>query len=222
MAEPRPRSTDMYSDSFMLRSVAPRYVYCKHQATDLSSKILHMKTKDEIRYENLVALVEEAAGPSRDHKVGLTKLVKKAKERGKSLSRPYLYQVLTQRKTIGGTTRNIGDDVARKIEDALRLNSGWMDTDHENGSQNKSAPSATPDEFADLILHYGKLHFNNRMRVMSFIKELIKDDASDVAKLLDLLQVADDKARKRLVGSMLILARDSTHIIGEQPVNDIE
>lgn len=139
IAAPRPLSPAIYSDSFMLRSVAPRYVDCKHQATSKASKMLCMKTTDEIRYENLQRLVAEAGD--------LSTLVDRAK--GK-LSRPTLYQILERKTTAAGVAKNVGDDLARKLEDALRLERGWMDNDHSQATAS-TAPSYSPDELAEMV-----------------------------------------------------------------------
>lgn len=206
MAEPRPRSIDMYSDSFMLHSVAPRYSYYKHHAADLNSKMLQMKTKDEIRYENLQRLVKQAAGPSGDERAGLSNLVKSARERGRSLSRQYLYQVLTHRKTMGGTTRNIGDDFARKIEDALKLGTGWMDTDHASNAQHKSDTLVPAEEFADLVRRYGNIRADDRMIVISIMDSLSRGGAANVIEFFTLFHTANDEVRGRMLASMRILA----------------
>lgn len=139
---PRPRLPEMYSDSFMLHNVAPSYVYCKHQATNKSSRMLAMKTIDEIRYSNLEKLVMDAAAPGNDIGKGLSNLVKSANARNKKLSREMLYQILTRRETASGTVRNVGDALARGIEDALRLEHGWMDNDH---SQVQAIPALAID-----------------------------------------------------------------------------
>lgn len=140
IAAPRPLSPAKYSDSFMLRSVASRFVYHKHQATSKASKMLCMKTTDEIRYENLQRLVAEAGD--------LSTLVDRAK--GK-LSRPTLYQILERKTTAAGVEKNVGDDLARKIEDALRLERGWMDNDHTQPVA-AALPSFSPEELADMVM----------------------------------------------------------------------
>lgn len=142
IAAPRPLSPAKYSDSFMLQSVAPRYVDCKHQATLKSSKMLSMKTTDEIRYENLQKLVDEAGD--------LTKLVDKA---GGKLSRPTLDQILKKRTTAAGVVKNVGDDLARKIEEALRLERGWMDNEHGAPAQ-VAEYNISPAKLAELVMVY--------------------------------------------------------------------
>ncbi len=89
-----------------------------------------MKIIDEIRYENLMSLVLKAAGPAGDMGKGLTRLVEEAASNGKNLSRPTLYQILTKRETSAGSIRQVGSELARDIEEALRLHRGYMDNDH--------------------------------------------------------------------------------------------
>lgn len=141
-ATPRPLSPARYSDSFMLQSVAPRYVDCKHQTTLKSSKMLRMKTTDEIRYDNLVKLVEDAGG--------LSSLVEKSNGR---LSRPTLDQILKRRTTAAGVIKNVGDDLARKIEEVLRLERGWMDNEHTKATK-PIENGVSPAELAELVLVY--------------------------------------------------------------------
>lgn len=80
-----------------------------------------MRTCNEIRYDNLKWLVKEAGG--------LSGLIEKSNGR---LNRPTLYQVLERVKTASGTVKNIGDDLARRIEEALKLERGWMDNPTSN------------------------------------------------------------------------------------------
>lgn len=141
-AAPLPLSPAKYSDSFMLQSVAPRYVYCKHQATVKCSKMLRMKTTDEIRYENLQRLVDDAGD--------LSRLVEKS---GGKLNRPTLDQILKRRTTAAGVIKNVGNDLARSIEEALRLERGWMDNDHTpEAAQPEEVIS--PAELAELVMAF--------------------------------------------------------------------
>lgn len=154
-AAPRPRSAERYSDSFMLLSVAPSYVDYKHQATSKSSRMLGMKTCDEIRYENLERLVEEAGG--------LSRLIEKSN--GK-LNRPTLYQILERVTTAAGTPKNIGDDLARKIEEALKLERGWMDN-QENAQLGQSNAVLMPKEVIELLTLYSQCNPAGRKLILS-------------------------------------------------------
>lgn len=78
--------------------------------------MLALKTSDEIRLENLQKWVEDAGG--------LSKFVSLAPRK---LSRATLDQILKRRQTANGTTKNVGDELARKIEQALKLPRGAMD-----------------------------------------------------------------------------------------------
>ncbi|HEV2612514.1 MAG TPA: hypothetical protein VGU61_19790 [Noviherbaspirillum sp.] len=109
-----------------------------------------MKTVQEIRYDNLVALVKNAAGDSGDQGKGLSKIVAAVQERGKKLSRPTLYQILSRRTTNAGAIRNVGDDLARDIEEGLKLERGWMDNDHD-ARPPASGYNFSPEQLADVI-----------------------------------------------------------------------
>lgn len=139
MDAPRPRSADIYSDSFMLHTVAPSYDQCKHKATIKNSKMLHMKTIDEIRYDNLQRLVRDAGG--------LSELVEKS---GGKLNRPTLDQILKRRKTAAGVDKGVGDELARKIEATLRLERGWMDYSRDEQLSSNEVP-LKPDGLIELI-----------------------------------------------------------------------
>lgn len=166
---PRPRSSDMYSDSFMLHMVAPRYVDCKHQATNKGSRMLAMKTCDEIRYENLKRLVDEAGG--------LSRLVEKSN--GK-LSRPTLYQILERITTAAGTVKNVGDDLARKIEEALKLERGWMDN-QENAQAAMPSKALLPNELIELISLYGQCDQDGRKAILAAAQGAAEVTASSAA-----------------------------------------
>jgi hypothetical protein len=180
---------DKYSDSFMLHSVAPRFVDYKHQAPEKSSRMLRMKTVQEIRYENLERLVMKAAGEGGDLGRGLSKLVDLAAERGKDLSRPTLYQILTKKKTSGGATRNVGDDLAREIEDALRLERGWMDNEHETQGTSMAAPAIATDlaELIAVFCHTNELGREAMRSAMKIARQNIPATAGDQLEKLDFL-----------------------------------
>jgi hypothetical protein len=127
----------IFLDSLTLPIVALSYSQNMHKAIILCSRMLCMKIIDEIRYENLMGLVLKYAGPGGDMGKGLTRLVEEAASNGKTLSRPTLYQILTKRETSAGSVRQVGSELARDIEEALRLNRGYMDNDH--------APAETDD-----------------------------------------------------------------------------
>lgn len=77
-----------------------------------------MKTIDEIRRDNLAIAVARFGGAN--------KLAEAA-----NVSAAYLSQVKNSQPASGsGKPKKLGDDVARKIEDALGERTGWMDTDH--------------------------------------------------------------------------------------------
>jgi hypothetical protein len=157
IAAPRPRSPARYWDSFMLHTVAPRFVYCKHQASKEKSTMLRMKTINEIRYTNLERLVADAGG--------LTELVEKSN--GK-LSRPTLDQILKKRTTARGTVKNVGDDLARDIEKCLRLQAGWMDNVHGGQAEALVIPPefVNAPQLAKLVIQFAQATDHGRMQIL--------------------------------------------------------
>lgn len=161
MNAPRPLSADKYSDSFMLLTVAPRYDLGKHRATFKCSRMLHMKTIDEIRYDNLQRLVMEAGG--------LTELVEKS---GNRLSRPTLYQILEKKTTASGAIKNVGDELARKIEEALRLEPGWMDNLSDEERRPAKTSGIRPDIASEIILIMGTLSSDAQEMLLGSARDL--------------------------------------------------
>lgn len=93
--------------------------------------MLRVKTVEEIRYQNLEFLVKNFMRNGDDQGKALTRMKEDAAGRGKDISRATLYQILTRKETAAGTVKNVGSDLARSIEDAMKLEHGWMDQDHE-------------------------------------------------------------------------------------------
>lgn len=88
-----------------------------------------MKTCDEIRLENLKALIVEAGGIERlAAKYGCTPSYIKQMERGYKDSK-------------SGSPKGIGDQSARMLEQATGKERGWMDHDHQH-DQMLAEPSA--------------------------------------------------------------------------------
>ncbi|WP_420957543.1 S24 family peptidase [Burkholderia gladioli] len=92
-----------------------------------------MKTNDEIRRENLVLAIE---------RFGTAKSLAEAAD----VSTAYLSQVKNgQPDSKTGKPKNMGDEVARKIEVALGEATGWMDTNH-------SAPYKLPNDKGNVLV----------------------------------------------------------------------
>lgn len=72
-----------------------------------------------IRLKNLEILIREAGSAARLARLAGT-------------NSSYLSQVRNQLPTKKGTPRGIGDDLATKLERAMKKAPGWMDEDHEN------------------------------------------------------------------------------------------
>jgi hypothetical protein len=77
-----------------------------------------MKTCEEIRHENLLALIAEAGGP-----------VQLSERYG--CSEAYIKQLKNQYKdSKSGTPKGIGTETARRLEDCMEKERGWLDHQH--------------------------------------------------------------------------------------------
>ncbi|WP_257757872.1 S24 family peptidase [Burkholderia glumae] len=96
-----------------------------------------MKTNDEIRRENLVLAIA---------RFGTAKALAEAAD----VSTAYLSQVKNgQPDSKTGKPKNMGDEVARKIEVALGEAAGWMDTNHSEGI---GAPYKLPEDKGKVLV----------------------------------------------------------------------
>ena len=77
------------------------------------------RKSSQVRLQNLEILIAEAGS-------GLN-LARKAQTSGS-----YLSQVRRQLPTAKGTPRNVGDELANKLEQAMDKPDGWMDEPHED------------------------------------------------------------------------------------------
>jgi hypothetical protein len=77
-----------------------------------------MKTISEIRHANLLNLIQEAGGVSR-----LAEKVDRSHSQISQLKN-------RSRHSKSGEPREMGDDIARHIEQKCALRTGWMDTEH--------------------------------------------------------------------------------------------
>jgi len=77
-------------------------------------------TAEEIRLKNLKALVEEHGS--------IVAVANRAET-----APAYISQILNRVKSRTGKERDVGADLARKLEDGFGKPRGWMDTDHDNG-----------------------------------------------------------------------------------------
>ncbi|WP_186155027.1 XRE family transcriptional regulator [Burkholderia gladioli] len=108
-----------------------------------------MKTNDEIRRANLTVAIK---------RFGTAKKLAEAAD----VSVAYLSQVKNgQPESRTGKPKNMGDEVARKIEAALGEPAGWMDADHSSVSRISidtgeigSQKASLSDTFSPSLLHY--------------------------------------------------------------------
>ena len=128
--------------------------------------MLRMRTIEEIRYNNLLRLVNDRGGI--DGK-GLKKLVEESDRFGEKLSSPTLRQILTYTKTAAGTVKNVGDVLARKIEQHLGLETGWMDNDHQ-APQASGDDRPEMDEIFQLLSAYNASSPKHRENIMNSAK----------------------------------------------------
>lgn len=77
-------------------------------------------TTAEIRRTNLL------------HQIRLIGSAAELSRRVPGIKASYLSQILTRAPTPAGTPRGMGDEIARRIEQALDLPRGWMDVPHED------------------------------------------------------------------------------------------
>lgn len=91
--------------------------------------MMTMKTNDEIRRQNLGHAIRRAGTASK-----LAEMV--------GTSPAYISQIKNRtHDSKSGTPKTMGDDFARRVEAALGLAVGWMDTDHNQVDKGLSAPS---------------------------------------------------------------------------------
>lgn len=179
IAVPRPRSTDMYSDSFMLYSVAPCYVDYKHKATSESSKMLRMKTATEIRYENLVAIVQSVADGDLTAFVGKGKNWRNMTDKEKKDKRSNLDQILKRRTTMSGTVRSVGDGLAREIEKEFGIEPGWLDNSH-GAIAEATVSQFSPQEIAEFVYIYCCSDENGKQYLRAAIEQAKERLSSDI------------------------------------------
>jgi len=102
---------------------APSYIFHQNYSFVLISHIALVwpncpMTIQQIRYRNLILLLAEAGGNQAE-----------LARRGET-SASYINQILKGVKTKSGTARNIGGEVARKLEKGFSKPRGWMDEPH--------------------------------------------------------------------------------------------
>ena len=85
-----------------------------------------MKITSETRLENLNLLVKEAGG--------VTQLAKRAGYKQSS----YLYQIINRTPVQNGKAKNIGSNMASKLEEAMNKPKGWMDQEHQKNSKSNA------------------------------------------------------------------------------------
>jgi len=83
-------------------------------------------TIDEIRYRNLLLLVQEAGNNQAEV------------ARRSDTSPSYINQIIRRLKTPNGTVRSVGTRLARRLEQGFSKPKGWMDEDHDSKSSRVS------------------------------------------------------------------------------------
>jgi hypothetical protein len=137
-----------------------------HEVSGLVSNAT-MKTIDEIRHANLLALIEQAGG----EKAGPAALAAKY-----ACDESYIKQLRAQYKdSKSGTPKEIGNKTARRLEDCMEKERGWMDNDHSirpYGITRSGATSFVADRFSDdglldeLLDHFYRMSKDGRLRLL--------------------------------------------------------
>ena len=113
----------------------------------MSDLILFVKTCDEIRQENLIALIKEARGED-------------ALAARYDCTVPHIKQMARGYKdSKSGSPKGIGDQSARKLELCMQKERGWMDHEHQSTALLAAERTATykvglSDEEAMLLNAY--------------------------------------------------------------------
>lgn len=132
-----------------------------------------MRTIDQIRYNNLLQLVNDRGGLEGK---GLRKLVEESEKVGERLSEPTLKQILAHTKTAAGTVKNVGDELARKIETHLGLKPGWMDNDHQMAKPENDEPDI--EEITIFLQMLKRLKKQERGAVLTYAETLVRAAAA--------------------------------------------
>lgn len=136
---------------------------------------MQMDTSKEIRIANLRALVTEF------------KTIEAVAQRARTPA-VYLSQILNGVKSSTGTTRGVGNALARKLETGCGKKNGWLDKD--NGAENSVANGKRPqvpdnfidaDELVKLIALYRQSNALGRLQIMDSA-EVAEKSAIDVGR----------------------------------------
>lgn len=146
-----------------------------------------MKKIDEIRRDNLLIAIARFKTASALAEAAMT-------------SAAYLSQVKNrQPDSKTGEPKAMGDDVARKIELALKEPEGWMDVDHTPSAEDTMGRIDQPLEWLDRAPQ--RLSFYAK----SLIIELLKTDKNGIETreadaLLTVIRLIQEKKRGELMG----------------------
>lgn len=125
-----------------------------------------MKITSKIRLENLNLLVKEAGG--------VTQLAKRAGYKQSN----YLYQIINRTPVQNGKAKNIGSNMASKLEEAMNKPKGWMDQEHQKNSKSNSVYLGTLE-----IWGYSKPSGDIEIEV-PFYKEISFSASNDFAEYI--------------------------------------
>jgi len=88
---------------------------------------IKVQSREEIRLANLRLLIEECEGYDNYRAGTATALAAKCET-----SAGYLSQILTRFRNPSGSIREVGTDLARKLEKGAKKPVGWMDVKHND------------------------------------------------------------------------------------------
>lgn len=143
-----------------------------------------MKTNDEIRRANLGIAIERVGTAARLADLSGT-------------APAYLSQIKNASPdSKSGTPKTMGDDMARRIEEAIGEGSGWMDADHgapdqEDAAKDAMLAAARPahvqwvgDDEAEILDAYRTTDLEGRLKIKTMAKSVSR---------LALRSIANDK-----------------------------
>jgi hypothetical protein len=134
-----------------------------------------MKTNDQIRRENLVIAISRAGSAAK-----LAELM--------GTSPAYLSQLKNQvQDSKSGTPKSMGDDFARRLEEALGLVKGWMDRDHIH-------PSPHHDESARALSEEDSIPYAAPLARPAHVQWVSDEEA----ELLDAYRTTDVEGRQSI------------------------
>jgi hypothetical protein len=125
-----------------------------------------MKTIEQIRRENLIALRNELGG------VGV---LADRIERQMSQVSQWLNASPSSKN---GRPRTMSADTSRYIEEKCGKPNGWMDKDHSQVASASAGDALTAEEVAELVTLYGRADQGGRVAILRMARAMVGDSAA--------------------------------------------